>query len=258
MEPPPHGKRRTGMGTKLFIFTAVAAVVLSACGGDAEPELTARCGRVELPVSGRPILPDRPLTPEAREAMASINDVAEGEAAFFGEYRWTVAEQTDDAVVVFGESLVAPPPGAPRYADAAFSRLDGEWRPEGWGQCRVEVGAEGYGNAHWIFDRHIAPDPESNALEIEIMEQACANGKAPFDREIVPVIIESDDAVSITVLVESIGGDVTCPSNPWHSVVVSLGAALGDRSVFDGASIPPTERTWPPSSESIDSGGRED
>ncbi|HEY5651376.1 MAG TPA: hypothetical protein VIW46_08020 [Acidimicrobiia bacterium] len=235
-----------------------ATITLSGCGGDAGPELSARCGSVELPVSGQPVLPDRPLTPDAREAIASVHRVAPGEASSFDEYRWVVAAQGDDSLTLFGELLLIPQPGAPRYADAAFSRVEGEWRPDGWGQCRIEIEAEGYGNAHWIFDRDVQPDPESTALEIEIMEQACASGRAPIDREILPVIIEAADAVSITIFVEpSEAFDVTCPSNPWHPVVVTLDAPLGDRTVFDGVSIPPLERTWPPSQSSADSGGRQ-
>ena len=243
--------------SRMLTAALVLAILVAGCAGDSSPELTGRCGAAELPVSGQPQIPDRPLTPEAREALASIEEIGDGEAEFFSDYRWTVAEQEEYAIVLFGESLAVPPAGMPRYADASFSRVEGEWRPNGWGQCRIEVTAEGFGNAHWILDRDVAPNPESTTLEIEIMEQACASGQAPFDREIVPVVVEADDAVSITVFVEPVAGGADCQGNPWHPIVVTLDRPLGDRTVFDGASIPPLERTWTPTQSSIDSGGRE-
>lgn len=233
-----------------------AATALSACGTERGPELSARCGAVELPISGQPILPDQPLNEDARAALASVEAVAPGEAGFFDRYRWTIAEESSDSLTIFGSSIIAPP-DAPRYADASFSKVDGEWRPEGWGQCRIEVEAEGYGDAHWILDRDLAPDPGSTTLEIEIMEQDCANGEAPVGREILPVIIEAEDAASITIFVEPVEGGAACPSNPWHPMLVTLEAPLGDRTLFDGASVPPIERSWPPTPSSIDSGGRQ-
>ncbi len=240
-----------------LVSLALVLALFGACASDSSPELSARCGAVELPVSGQPILPDQPLSDDARAAIASVQEVAAGEADFFDGYRWTVAEESSDSITIFGSSLVDPPPDAPRYAHASFSRADGEWRPDGWGQCRIEVEAEGYGNAHWILDRDVAPDPESNTLEIEIMEQNCANGEAPIGREILPVITEAGDAISITIFVEPIAGGAACPDNPWHPLVVTLDTTLGDRTIFDGAAIPPLERSWPPSQSSIDSGGRQ-
>lgn len=243
--------------TRLLSAMVALALIVGGCAADSSPELTAHCGAVELPVSGQPILPDRPLTDDARAAIASVQEVAQGEAGFFDGYRWTVAEESADSITIFGASLVALPPDAPPYAHASFSRADGEWRPEGWGQCRIEVTAEGYGNAHWIFDREAAPDPDSTTLAIEIMEQTCANGEAPVGREILPVVTEAGDAVSITIFVEPIAGGATCPTNPWHPVFVELDAPLGDRVLFDSAAIPPLERSWPPSLSSVDSGGRQ-
>ena len=150
---------------RLLTAPLTLALLIGACAADSSPELTARCGAVELPVSGQPILPDQPLTDDARAALASIEEVAAGEADFFDGYRWTVAEESSDSITLFGSPIAEPPPDAPRYADASFERIDGEWRPEGWGQCRIEVQAEGYGNAHWILDRDVAPDPESFDVE---------------------------------------------------------------------------------------------
>lgn len=242
---------------RLLVLALALATVIAACSSENGTELSARCGAVELPVSGQPILPAMPLTDEARAAITSIETVAPGEAGFFEGYRWTIADESADSIILFGAPIVEPPLDAPRYANATFTKIDGDWQPEGWGQCSIEVAADGYGVAHWILDRDTEPDPESATLEIEIMEQNCANGEAPFAREILPIITEAADAVSITIFVEPIAGGASCPSNPWHPILVTLDVALGDRMLFDGAAIPPIERTWPPSRSSIDSGGRE-
>ncbi|MDH3249802.1 MAG: hypothetical protein OEQ47_12615, partial [Acidimicrobiia bacterium] len=114
--------------TRLVSLSLVLAL-FGACASDSSPELTAHCGAVELPVSGPSILPDQPLTDDAREAIASVQEVAAGEADFFDGYRWTVAEESNGAIRLFGSPIVEPPAGAPRYAYASFSRVDGEWRP---------------------------------------------------------------------------------------------------------------------------------
>ena len=90
---------------------------------------------------------------------------------------------------------------------------------------------------------HRAPlDPSSSTLQIEIMERNCANGEPPVGREVVEVVDVTDEAITITVLVEPVPGLADCPSNPWHPVTVELGEPLGDRRLVDGSTIPPGER----------------
>jgi hypothetical protein len=224
--------------------------------GSGEPvELAAHCGAVELPVAASPVLPTDPLDADASAALESVRDVAAGEAAFFDEYEWFVADRAPERLVLFGVSLRSLPPNVPPYADASFRREADAWVPDGWGQCRIEVEAPGFGNAAWVLDAE--PDPQSAELFVTINERTCASGQPPVGRQVVPVVVAAADRVTITVLVEPVAGGADCPTNPWFPVVVDLGEPLGDRPLFDGSAIPPLERPWPPTPSSIDSFGSE-
>lgn len=199
------------------------------------------------------MLPSEPLDDEAREALASIGATAPGEAAFVDDYGWFVAERDGSSITLFGRSLRSPAPGEPPYASATFTRSEEGFRPLGWGQCRIEVSAPGWGNAHWVLDAQ--PPADSPRLAVLINETACASGQAPTDREIVPVIVSDVDRVTIIVLVEPVHGDATCPSNPWHPLTVALPEPPGDRALFDGSEVPALARPWPPTPSSLESLG---
>jgi hypothetical protein len=223
---------------------------------DPEVRLEATCGSVRLEGGATPVLPSEPLDDEAQEAMASIGDVAPGEVGYLDGYEWFVAERGAESITLFGRSVDQTPPGQPPHAYASFDRTGDGFRPRGWGQCRIEVSAEGWGNAHWILDEE--PDAGSSQLAVLINERNCASGQAPIDREIVPVVVADVDRVTITVLVEPVSGDANCPSNPWHPVTVDLPEPLGNRPLLDGSEVPAIARPWPPTQSSLDSLGYEE
>lgn len=218
------------------------------------PALEAACGAVALPVVDPPVLPEEPLDEAAEAALADLARVG-AEVALIGRYEWFVAERGDQRLVLFGRPWASTPPGAPGFADASFSRDGERWVPEGFGQCRIEVSAGGLGNAHWTVNPVIEPDRSSEELAIRMMERNCAGGQAPEGRQIIPVVEADAERVTITILVEPVPGGSDCPSNPWHPVVVDLGEPLGDRALFDGATIPALARVWPPTQASLDSLG---
>lgn len=224
-------------------------------GSLVDVELTARCGPIALPT---PVveLPKEPLDDDALAALDRAVEVVGGEAGFFAGYDWFVAEKSDGELVLFGRPLGPVGPGDPPYADAVFELRDGLWEPAGWGQCRIEVNAPGFGNALWVLDGE--PHRDSTELLVQLNERNCASGQPPVGRPIVPVITADADRVTITVLVEPVAGGATCPTNPWFPYVVDLGEALGDRVLYDGALVPALERPWPPTRSSIDSLGAEE
>jgi hypothetical protein len=222
------------------------------------PSLEASCGAVELGGGEAPALPDTPVDDETMAAvMAGVDAVAAGEATFFDEHEWFVATSGPDRLTLFGRPRLEPPADAPPYADAVFARNGDTWEPEGWGQCRVEIGAPGFGNAHWVTHPDQQPDPSSDQLNILINENNCASGEAPVGREIVPVVVADPDRITISVLVEPVEGDADCPSNPWHPITVDLPTPAGDRPMYDGSVSPALERPWPPTATSLDSLGRD-
>ena len=129
--------------------------------------------------------------------------------------------------------------------------IEEQWQINGFGGCRLEVSALGLGPATMILDPDREPDPASTELPVLIQERDCANGEAPIGREILPVVTETETTVEIAVLVAPVTGGANCPGNPFHPIVVTLEAPLGDRTVIDISTQPSQVRSWPPSQEDL-------
>ncbi len=167
------------------------------------------------------------------------------EAPFFLEfaqgYDWVVTQEGEDWRQLFGEPVA--PGGDPPYASLRIELSDGRWTPVGWGQCRIELEADGWGNARFVVDPKIPPDPDADRVTVMATENACASGMAPAGRDVRAVILDEDEhSVSVVILVEPKGGD--CPSNPAFPFEVQLSTPLGDRRILD-ASVYPPQRRWP-------------
>lgn len=231
---------------------AVEATTSTTATRGEDIELRARCGAVELPVADKPVLPSEPLDATARAALEQATVAAGLEAGIFETFEWAVAERSENRIVLFGRAP-ASDSSEPSYANAVLELSGDTWDPTSWGGCHIEVEADGYGNAAWILDA--APTSASTTLDVLINERECASGQPPVGRDIIPVVTDDDDRVTITVLVEPVQGFADCPSNPWYATTIDLGAALGDRGLFDGSTIPALPRPWPPTQTSIDSFG---
>ncbi len=223
------------LGGSLEDYDAAMATV--AVTPDPGQQLRATCGPVvfsEIP----PDLDEFPALDE--DARAALDELVSGptgvEAAGFDEeFRWSIASRTDQELVLFGQGSNAD---GPTWADVRFERRDGAWRPSGWGGCRIEIGAVGLGPAEVGTDPNDPLDPGDTELALLINEQACASGRAPVDREIVPLVTETAETVTIIVLVAPVEGGAECPGNPWHPITVTLDGPLGSRQLLDGHRFP--------------------
>lgn len=184
-----------------------------------------------------------PLDDDARQALdrAATGGAAQ-EFAIVADAEWRIAGRTADRLVLLG----VMPDGDDGYVTATFGREEDGWEVDGFGGCRVEVSAVGLGPATVQLDPARPPDPASSELPLVINERDCASGEAPVDREIVPIVVETDSTVEVTVLVAPVVGGAECPSNPWHPITVELEAPWSDRTLLDGSTRPPEERSWPP------------
>ncbi len=215
-----------------------AAMASVAVAPDPAKQLTATCG----PVVFSSLPPDLdefpPLDGDAQSAIDELVNGPTGVEAdgFDRDYRWSIASRTDQELVLFGQG--SGPDGS-ALVDAQFERRDGAWIPTGWGGCRVEITAPGLGPAAVAIDPDQPLDPEDTELSLLINEQACASGQAPIGREIVPLITETEESVTVVVLVAPVEGGAECPGNPWHPVTVTLESPLGSRQLLDGHRHPP-------------------
>lgn len=221
-------------------------------GATPTPKVVMTCGDVTFP--GIPADPDAfpPLDAEAEAAFDSMMEGPAGSEAglMFDGFTWSIASRTETELVLFGRGeagLNDDPSGNPPYADVTFRRSGEEWIASSFGGCRLQVAAEGLGPATMILDPDREPDPASTELPVLINERNCASGQAPVDREIVPVVTETETTVEITVFVAPVKGGAECPSNPFHPIVITLDEPLGGRTVIDATTQPGQIREWPPS-----------
>lgn len=256
------------MRRALLVFTFLAAACASgdpsprAGGAGGEPSelaVFASCSGVRFSA-----LPPDTSTFEPFASWSNLDlSNLDGEARFFREfadrYSWFVADQSSSTRLLFGEPNEPnegdSPNGDPLLGDSVYAYAylelrNGRWAPRGWGDCRIELGADGWGNARFILDSTVRPDPQSSTLPVLATEVACAGGQAPWGREVRAVVVdETVEAVSIVILLEPPTGGQTCPSNPRFEFEVDLESPLGDRTVLDASVYPPLEREWSPGRE---------
>ena len=208
------------------------------------PGLSSACGPIDL---GRPAAGAGQFEPFQGNVADLVDEDAQFE--FFSTFedaepiRWFVVDQSDGDLILFGRGT--GPDGGPAYVHARFEQQDGQWRARSWGGCDIVVTAPGFGVATFQLDPDHPPDAGSASLHVRATERACAGGRPPTGREIVPVVVETETSVDITILVESPRGSQTCPSNPAFPFAVELEAPLGTRIIRDAALLPPEERPWP-------------
>jgi hypothetical protein len=209
--------------------------------GPTATEVFAKCGSVRFP--------ELPADPSSFAPFSSFDDLNPNlgpEGPFFFEFikehEWFLAEEDGGVRNIFGEARQRQW-GDPQFAYATFELTDEGWTPRGWGQCSIELEAEGWGNASFVIDPTVSPDPGTEEIAVLATERGCASGEAPIGRDVRAVIVgEDEQSVSIVILVEPRGGE--CPANPAFPFQLDLGSPLGDREILDASANPPEVR-WP-------------
>jgi len=203
--------------------------------GGAQLHLTPSCGGAEFDQ-----LPPETatLTPFDSFDELDLSRVG-GESPYFREfvsgYHWFVTQEEQERWrQLFGQSK-----NGGGYAYLGIEMRDGTWAPVGWGQCEIELKAEGWGNARFVLDPKKSLDPEATTIRVLATEIACASGMPPEDREVRAVVEEDEREVSIVILVEPTKGGADCQGNPAFPYEVELGAPIDGRRILDASIYPP-------------------
>ena len=120
------------------------------------------------------------------------------------------------------------------------------WKVDGWGDCKPElVLPEGIGIATWTWGGPGSPGPTTKIFDALVTERTCAGGRSADGRILGPQVVTSNATVLVIFTVRPLGGAQTCPSNPASRVQVDIGVALGNRTLFDGGTLPLHNPTKP-------------
>jgi hypothetical protein len=150
---------------------------------------------------------------------------------------WREVARTDTSV-----TFIAPADDGWRVATMAPEGAG--WTFSEGGNCDLKVQLpEGVSFASWRLDPAHPTNASSAEVRVLGTEMACANGDAPNGRVLAPVILSTDEAVTIALVVRTVPGGADCPGNPEFPFSITLDEPLGTRKLFDGSSFPPAPRT---------------
>jgi hypothetical protein len=178
------------------------------------------------------LAPDAP-TDALRRYLRTADVVAQGWPAG----GWRLVDRSASRV-----TWIAP--GTDGWWIATFEPDGSDWSFSEGGACHLQIDLpDGAGFASWVLDPANPPTPEATTIHVLGTELACANGKPPVGRVLAPIVLPTDQAVTIALVVRSVPGGADCPGNPTFPQDVTLTAPLGGRPLFDGSTIPPTPRS---------------
>jgi len=86
--------------------------------------------------------------------------------------------------------------------------------------------------AHWWVD-----SADGNQIRLVAIEVVCSTGELPGDRLYEPVVVETDEDVTIHVLIAAPIGQTVCPLNPPFELLVLLESELGDRKILGESTL---------------------
>lgn len=164
------------------------------------------------------------------------------------EVKWAVLwwdRATDEETLGL---LVASPQGTGFSLDTDeavyLDRQDGQWSATGWsGTC----GARPVLPAQRAWAQVALPadttNPAGTDVHLLVSEIECTSARDPEPFLADPVVVETDETVTVYWTTEQMTGGADCPSNPWVPRTIRLHDALGDRTLLDGSTWPPTTVT---------------
>lgn len=122
-----------------------------------------------------------------------------------------------------------------------LDRQDGRWRVSGWsGTCGARPALPADSNWAQVALSADATHPVGGHLDVLVSEIQCTSARDPDPfLAIEPVVVETEQSVTVYWTTERMTGNATCPGNPWVPRTIQLHDALGGRTLLDGS-------TWPP------------
>ncbi len=126
----------------------------------------------------------------------------------------------------------------------AFELSAGKWSLKRKGNCVPHSLANGLEAARWSLDGDAHLRPTSRTIPVQVTEGSCTGGANPNPRVLQPGLAFQQHRLVITLWVTPLPpGARTCEERFHPPYLVKLPRALGDRSVWNGATYPPREES---------------
>ncbi|MEM9654274.1 MAG: hypothetical protein AAGA65_19430 [Actinomycetota bacterium] len=218
------------------------------------------CAGTSLPLSALQSLEPMSSRPEIEAAVNVFLETGEGD--FWPQDGWQIVtiSESEVYVIVLQTEASARRVAEERELEVFFDEGFGDgiddtilfsahnvtredttwgWRGSVSGEdCVLEsVVPDGFNRVDWEPDPgSAAPGPGTERLDLLATERECTGGQQMGDRLQPPTVVETADAVLISMVATPPEGDAfTCQGNPSTPVTVNLSSPLGDRELLDGA-----------------------
>jgi hypothetical protein len=118
-----------------------------------------------------------------------------------------------------------------------LEREGGRWVPGGWGSC-TSLGPVLRDGLTWARVGAADGSASDSTVTLSVSEFQCTGSRDPRPFLHDPVVVETDDAVTVYATTTPITEAANCPGNPSVERVITLDEPIGTREVRDGSLFP--------------------
>jgi hypothetical protein len=198
---------------------------------DADQSLLVTCGQRPFQrdaLDGQPL--DLTETSPDVSALREAFDIYETVFGDLSTLPWVRVEGDS-----YGATFLAP--RGDSYLQEMVIAGKSSWAPTTLSECQPAAFAL-TGGDEWMLDPAFAPPTStSTELHVLVMELNCASGSTATGRILPPLVQYSDERLTMTVAVRSVGGPATCQGNGATAVTVVLPEPLGDRELAGASEL---------------------
>ena len=146
------------------------------------------CGDASLP-SMSSVPSTEALDGDALQAMDAFRDAEEEGSWFTNTYQYEIFSRADDRLVLLGTTADGS------FSSARFARVDGAWRPSGWGTCHWRP--TGFRRAAWQLHPDHPIDPDARVIDLFAVDEC--GSVAGGAHEVVVVADDSGGTIALEV-----------------------------------------------------------
>lgn len=221
--------------------TEAPVIVASTADLPAVDSLQLVCDGIRLPGDSTDLQSLPPMDEDGDHALAATTEQLGFD--MWVDQEWWILDRSATGMRLISEAGFGDISSGRLFLVASFTRNGDSWNAGNFTTCAARWGAADRLNVDWLgADPGHRTATDSRVLHLVFVDdiRPCGSGDADF---VSTVVEESDEAVSIVVLVEpGTESSQPCPAG-LTLISVELAEPLGTRSVVDGSTEPPRPLT---------------